>query len=113
MGYMQAMLRVQSYPGLLERERGPCYTIESFQALDKGRKSVASSNFDELTKALATSTSRRQTIKVLCNDMQYQTLVAIEGPKNGFYILNGMDHDHDPSFNGTGAGEDLLNEKCS
>jgi CDP-diacylglycerol pyrophosphatase len=47
------------------------------------------------------------------NDMQYQTLIAIEGPKNGFYILNSMDHDHDPSFNGTGAGEELLNEKCS
>src|SRR5690242_9390301 len=37
----------------------------SMYLIDKGGKSMASSHFDELTKILATSTSRRQTIRAL------------------------------------------------
>jgi hypothetical protein len=40
-------------------------TIGSFQAFEKGEKNMASNHFDELTRMLASSTSRRQTIKAI------------------------------------------------
>jgi hypothetical protein len=42
-----------------------CFVIRSIQAQKKGEMNMVSSKFDELTRALASSTSRRQTIKAL------------------------------------------------
>jgi CDP-diacylglycerol pyrophosphatase len=50
---------------LLRGNEVRCYRVETFQIHDKGEKSVDSGKFDELTRALATSTSRRGMVKVL------------------------------------------------
>lgn len=46
-------------------------------------------------------------------DMADQTLVVIEGPGGGFYILNSMPGLSGPAVGGTGFGEGLLDETCS